>query len=136
MTSPYPPPPVPFPPVMPPPMPPTFSPPAPIPPLPPVMAPPSPPAPPVPAAAVVNPTLDSRLDALAAEYAVLKSELSQQMAPGSTQVTLTSPHLRQPLQLARRTVTRLNSKRLKAEQPEIHAQYSSDQTEWHLRAVD
>lgn len=108
------------------------------------------PEPPQPPPVVVNPPDNSRLDQLAAELAALqprveraeeikkaiKAEL-QRECPGSPEVLLTSPHL--PKTLRMRWVpdtTQIDSKALKAQQPEVHQAFSKTKRGyWDLRAV-
>lgn len=123
----------------------------PIPPQPsPSAAPASPEPPQQPPPVVVNPPDNSRLDQLAAELAALqprveraeeirkaiKAEL-QRECPGAPEVLLTSPHL--PKSLRMRWVpdtTQIDSKALKAQQPEVHQAFSKPKRGyWDLRAV-
>lgn len=113
---------------------------------------PASPAPPP--SVVVHPTDNSRLDQLAAEYALLqpkaqetterleeikagiKAEL-QRAQPGVAEVLLTSPHLAKPLRL--KWVPEgwvLDSKLLKAQDPETFVTYAKKRKAyWDLRAV-
>lgn len=101
---------------------------------------------------VVRPETDSRLDQLAAEYAALeplakqyaarlkeitdgiKAELAT-AAPGETEVLLASTYLAKPLQLQAVESWRLDSKALKAAQPQTWVTYAKKSTSWRLAPV-
>lgn len=101
---------------------------------------------------VVKPEPDSRLDQLAAEYAALeplakqyaarlkeitdgiKSELAT-AAPGQTEMLLTSSYLAKPLQLQAVTKWTLDTKALKATDPETYVRWAKRSTSWTLRAL-
>lgn len=106
-------------------------------------------APEQPQTPVVNPEPNSRLDQLAAEYALLKPQLEELTElvkgltdgikrelstahPTATDILLTSPHLRAPLQLQAVTSWRLDSKTLKTDQPETWVRYAKQSTAWRL----
>jgi hypothetical protein len=106
-----------------------------------------------PSAPVVRPEEGTRLDALAAQYAVLKPKLDEltellktvtdaikaemALATGSApRATLASPHL--PgylLQSAYRESWRLDTKRLKAQHPLIYATLAKKSGSWRLDQV-
>lgn len=105
----------------------------------------APPAPAVP----VAPEPDSRLDQLAAEYAALKpladeyatrlKEITDGIkvelanaAPGAEKVLLHSSYLAQPLQMSHRVEWRIDSKRLKAEDPATWVAYAKQIPSWRL----
>ena len=102
--------------------------------------------------ATVAPEPGSRLEQLAEAYAVakpaaddakarldtitdaIKLELSM-AAPGATKVDFHTPALTAPLRLASRTSWRLDSTRLKAEQPELYVRYAKQVSYWELRTA-
>lgn len=103
-------------------------------------------------ATVVKPQPDSRLDQLAAEYAALKpladeyaarlkaitDGLKRELttaAPGQTEVLLTSSYLVAPLQLQAVTKWALDTKALKAKDPETYVRWARQSTSWTLRAL-
>ena len=123
--------------------------------------PPQPTPPPLPSPSVnepvVNPTPESRLDRLAAEYALvkpqadaqkerlqeltdsIKAELAMLLPEGSTSILLTSPHLLAPLRMRHRPGTwSIDSRALKAALPEESWKPWAKQSRatWELRAVD
>lgn len=101
---------------------------------------------------VVAPEGDSRLEQLAAQYDELKAaadeaakafdavkdgikaELSQ-LAPGESDVVLTSALLDAPLRMSQRVSWGLNTKALKAEQPELYVKYATQRTSWRLEVA-
>ena len=103
---------------------------------------------------VVNPTPESRLDQLAAEYALIKpqadakkerlteitdaikAELAQLLPEGRTSILLTSPHLNEPLRMEQVTSTRLDSKAVRAaiDLPTFQ-RWSKTSQSWRLSAV-
>lgn len=107
---------------------------------------------PVPEHATVDATPGGRLEQLAAEYArikpafdaaedhlkavidAIKLELTY-AAPGSTKVDLKAPALDRPLRLMAKTSWRLDTKKMKAEDPATYARYAVQNTCWELRAV-
>lgn len=107
------------------------------------------PSPESPSPPVVNPEPESRLDQLAARYAVMKPQLDELTAqvkavtdgikaelttahPGSTEVLLTSPHLAQPLQLQAVTSWRIDSPGLKKADPQTYVRWAKKSTSWRL----
>lgn len=105
---------------------------------------------------VVNPTPESRLDQLAAEYALqkpradaaaerlkeltdsIKAELAQLMPEGATSILLTSPHLLAPLRMKYiNGGWSIDSKALKAAVPESAWKPWSKQSRghWELKAA-
>ena len=101
---------------------------------------------------IVNPDPQSRLDALAARYAALKPQadaLTEQLKtvtdaiktelttlhPQATSLLLTSPHLGAPLSLSAVESWRLDTRKLKAEQPELYVTYARKSTSWRLAAM-
>ena len=118
---------------------------------------PEPPSPNVPqsppSAPVVRPAEGGRLDGLLAEFGRLKpqiDDLTEQLKtvtdaiklevtsamPGSTSILLSSPHLRSLLDVNYRAAWRLDTKRLKAEQPLIYATYAKRSGSWRLDPVE
>lgn len=107
---------------------------------------------PKPARAVVAAESGGRLEQLAEAYAVakpaadaaaahlemltdaIKLELTM-AAPGAEQVDFTAPALEVPLRLSARTSWRLDTKRLKAEVPEVYVRYAKQSSYWDLRSV-
>jgi hypothetical protein len=102
--------------------------------------------------AIVKSQPETRLDALAAEYARLKpladatnarlKEITDGIkaelavaAPGKTSVDFVSPMLDQPLRMTARTSWRVDTKRLKSEAPEVYVRYAVQSTSWDLRRV-
>lgn len=103
-------------------------------------------------APVVRPEPDTRLDQLAAEYAALKpladeyrarletivsgikTELAQ-LHPGETEVLLVGSTVPTPLRLQAVTQWRLDTKKLKAEQPNIYVRFAKQSTSWRLDQV-
>jgi hypothetical protein len=100
--------------------------------------------------AIVKSQPETRLDALAAEYAQLKpladatnarlKEITDGIkaelavaAPGKTSVDFVSPMLDRPLRMTAKTSWRLDSKRLKAEDPGTYVKYAVQSTSWELR---
>lgn len=101
---------------------------------------------------VVKPRGRSRLDQLAALYDekhaakeaaekelkavtdAIKVELTQQ-APGETSIDLVSDALQRPLRLLAVTSWRLNSSKMKAEEPELYVRYAEQSTAWKLSRV-
>lgn len=97
----------------------------------------------------VHPEPNTRLDQLAAEYASLaplakeysdrleaikegiKAELAN-AAPGATKVRLTSSYLAKPLQLVARSEWRIDSKRLKTEDPVTWVKFAKQLSYWRL----
>jgi hypothetical protein len=110
---------------------------------------PAPAAPPIP---TVEPAPDSRLAQLAALYAqvkpaadaaaaqlkditdAIKAELAA-AKPGALKVDLASPLLEAPLRLQAKTSWGLDTKKFKAEAPEVYVRYAVQRTSWELRAV-
>ena len=106
-----------------------------------------------PSAPVVRPEPDTRLDQLAAEYAALKpladeyaarlktitdgikSELAQ-LHPGETEILLVGSTTPTPLRMLAVTQWRLDTKRLKSEQPNIYVRFAKQSTSWQLRQVE
>lgn len=103
-----------------------------------------------PAPAIIQPT--SRLSELLAAYAELKPKVDewadqltaitdaikadlQAAAPGATQVEVNHPALAQPLRLSYVESWRLDSKVLKAADPETYVRYAVKGGSWQLRAV-
>jgi hypothetical protein len=102
--------------------------------------------------AVIAAATGSRLEQLAEAYAhakpaadeakarletitdAIKLELTM-AAPGANKVDLNAAALEVPLRLAARTSWRLDSTRLKAEAPELYAQYAKQTSYWELRAI-
>lgn len=102
---------------------------------------------------VVNPTPESRLDQLAAEYALqkpradaaaerlkeltdsIKAELAQLMPEGATSILLTSPHLLKPLRLEAVTSWRFDAKNCKVQEPYTYVKYATQSTTWRLAAA-
>lgn len=94
----------------------------------------------------------SRLEQLAAEYAIakpaadaanarldavveaIKVELTY-AAPGATKVDFHAPAFTQPLRLQAKTQWRLDSKKLKENDPGTYARYAAQKTHWELRAA-
>lgn len=102
------------------------------------------------AAPVVRPEVGSRLDALAAQYAVLKPKLDEltellktvtdaiktEMAGTGAETTLlASPHLSNLLRLQLVASWRLDSTRLKKEHPELWVTYAKKSHSWRLDQV-
>lgn len=100
---------------------------------------------------VVRPEPDSRLDALAAEYAQLQPQVqalterlktvtdgikTELAMTGAETTLLASPHLPELLRLSRVMSWRLDSKRLKAEHPQTWAQYARKSLSWRLDRVE
>lgn len=100
----------------------------------------------------IIPATDSRLDQLAALYAELKpqfEELKERLdeitegiktelrtaAPEHSNLLLNSPHLTKPLRLQLVTQWRVDSPRLKAEQPELYVHYARKSEFWRLAPV-
>lgn len=99
--------------------------------------------------AQVVPEPDTRLDQLAAEYAAIKpladeykarldeitngikAELAR-AAPGETKVLLHSSYLAKPLQLSHRLEWRIDSKKLKSEDPVTWVAYAKQTSSWRL----
>jgi hypothetical protein len=94
----------------------------------------------------------SRLEALLAEYERLKPLTDAAVAqlktvtdgikvevtaaaPDAATVDITSPALGTPLRLQARTSWRLDTKRMKAENPLLYVAYAVQSTAWELRAV-
>lgn len=102
---------------------------------------------------VVNPTPESRLDQLAAEYALqkpkadaaterlkeltdsIKAELALLMPEGATSILLTSPHLLKPLRLEAVTSWRFDAKTCKTQDPHTYVKYATQSTTWRLAAA-
>jgi hypothetical protein len=102
--------------------------------------------------AVVRPDSDSRLSQLAAGYTdakaaadaaaarlkeitdAIKVELTN-AAPGVTKVDLVHDSLASPLRLQAKTSWRLDTPKLKENEPEIYVRYAKQSTSWELRAV-
>lgn len=96
---------------------------------------------------------DTRIAQLAAQYDVAKAEAKKaaealaaitdaikvelvKAAPGSNDIRLESPLLAQPLRLFPVVSQRLDTKRMKAEQPALYDAYlAKPTTAWQLRAV-
>lgn len=109
---------------------------------------PPPPAP-VP---VISPAAGSKLEQLAAEYAIahpaaaaakkrlddivtaIKVELTN-AAPGQRTVDFTSDELPKPLRLNAVTSWQLDTKKLKADDPALYVRYARQSTKWELRQV-
>ncbi|PSK96676.1 hypothetical protein CLV30_12558 [Haloactinopolyspora alba] len=107
---------------------------------------------PVPTAVSVQPEPDGRLAQLLGEYDAakawadeanarfeavkdgIKAELAA-AAPGVDQVDVASPSLQQPLRLVHVERWSLDSKRMKAEDPESYVRYARKSGTWQLRAV-
>ena len=103
-------------------------------------------------APVVRPDPDTRLDQLAAEYAALKpladeylarlegiktsikSELVQ-LHPGESEIVLVGSTVPLPLRVKAVTKWSLDTKRLKAEKPDIYVRFAKQSTSWELRQV-
>jgi hypothetical protein len=102
--------------------------------------------------AVVRPDNDSRLSQLAAGYTAakeaadaaaarlkeitdaIKVELTN-AAPGVTKVDLVHDSLASPLRLQAKTSWRLDTEKLKENEPEVYVRYARQSTSWELRAV-
>jgi hypothetical protein len=102
--------------------------------------------------AVIRPDGDSRLSQLAAGYTAakeaadaaavrlkeitdaIKVELTN-AAPGITKVDLVHEALTSPLRLQTKTSWRLDTGKLKENEPEIYVRYARQSTSWELRAV-
>lgn len=101
---------------------------------------------------VVQPAANSRLDALAAMYRTAKEEADiaaerlktvtdsikaelAAAAPGALKVDLVSPSLPEPLRLQAKTGWRLDTKKLKAEEPQTYVRFAVQSTTWELRAI-
>lgn len=101
---------------------------------------------------VVTPEPESRLDQLTARYETakalakqasdefedLKTSLKAELAsrhPEQKRVVLSSPHLLTPLELKAVPSWRFDSKRCKAERPDIYAAFAKQSTSWRLEAV-
>lgn len=99
---------------------------------------------------VVLATPDSRLEqllALYAQYKPLVDEYTEKLkavtdgikveltlaAPGHTKIKVDSPELTRPLQLMAVEQTRIDTKALHAEAPEVYAFFARKQTVWQLR---
>jgi hypothetical protein len=103
-------------------------------------------------ASVVRPEPDSRLAQLAASYTDaraaadaaaerlkaitdgIKRELTD-TAPGATRVDLVHDSLAAPLRMQAKSSWRLDTARLKTEQPETYVRYARQVTAWELRAI-
>lgn len=105
-----------------------------------------------PPAAVVEPTPDTRLAQLADAYTSAKAAADEAdahlktitdaikielitAAPGSNRIDLKSPSLAAPLRMQSRTSWKLDTARLKAEDPETYVRYARQSSYWELRAV-
>jgi hypothetical protein len=94
----------------------------------------------------------SRLEALLAAYAELKPEADEAAtrlksvtdgikaelaaaAPGALQVDVAHPALAQPLRLSYVESWALDTKRLKAEDPETYVRYARKGSRWELRGL-
>jgi hypothetical protein len=94
----------------------------------------------------------SRLEALLAEYERLKPLVDAARArlkaitdavkvegtaaaPDASRVDITSPVLSTPLRLQARTSWRMDTKRMKAEDPLLYVRYAYQSTAWELRAA-
>lgn len=103
-------------------------------------------------AAVVTPDADTRLAQLVAQYDMAKAEAAKaeeslkaitdaikveliNAAPGSEDIRLESPELAKPLRLFAVSSWRVDTKKLKAEAPEVYVRYAKQSTAWQLRAV-
>lgn len=102
---------------------------------------------------VVNPTPESRLDQLTAEYALqkpkadaaterlkeltdsIKAELATLLPDGATSILLTSPHLLKPLRLEAVESWRFDAKTCKTEDPHAYVRFAKKSTTWRLAAV-
>jgi len=110
------------------------------------------PSPPADAAPVLRPTEGSRLDALLARYADLKpqvEDLKEQLetlttaikaeavtaVPDTPAITLSTPHLAHLLEVTYRESWRLDSKRLKADDPTTWVRYAKRSGSWRLDPV-
>lgn len=101
---------------------------------------------------MVRPDPESRLDQLTARYdqvkaqekeakaaaeeitTAIKAELAR-LQPGATEVLLSSPHLAAPLQLQAVSRWTFDSRKCKAEHPQIYAAFARQSTSWTLRAL-
>jgi len=112
-----------------------------------VDVPPAKPEPPV-----IRPDVDSRLAQMSAQYDLAKAEVDKatealkaitdaikvemvKAAPGAHDIRLDAEGLERPLRLLAVTSRRVNSARLKAEQPAIWATYSDESTSFRLERV-
>lgn len=103
-------------------------------------------------AIVVTAPADSRLEQLAAQYDLAKAEKDKaeealkaitdaikleltNAAPGATSVDLHSDQLTRPLRLQAISSWRINTEKLKSEQPLIYASYAKPSVAWQLRRV-
>lgn len=101
---------------------------------------------------VVTAPAGSRLEQLAEEYAAAKPALDEAKArlelitdaikielitaaPGVNKVDFNAPALTAPLRLLAKTAWRLDSSRLKAENPEMYVRYAKQSAYWELRPV-
>lgn len=80
----------------------------------------------------LQPKLDELIEQMDAVKAGLKSEMAA-ARPGQTPVTLVSPLLPKPLTLTAKTSNRVDTKKLKADYPEIHSECLKPTTTWELR---
>jgi hypothetical protein len=105
-----------------------------------------------PAPTTVEAKPDTRLAQLSAQYDLAKAEVDKatetlkaitdgikaelvKSAPGASDVRLRAEGLERPLRLLEVTARRVNSQRLKAEQPAIWATYSDESTSFRLERV-
>jgi hypothetical protein len=109
-----------------------------------------PPAKPAPTTVEAKP--DTRLAQLSAQYDLAKAEVDKatetlkaitdgikaelvKSAPGASDVRLDAEGLDKPLRLQAVVSRRVDSARLKAEQPQVWADYSDESTSWRLERV-
>lgn len=101
---------------------------------------------------VIEPAPESRLDMLLAQYDLahaekakaeetlkaitdgIKHELAT-AAPSNPDVRVDSPHLARPLRMTAVTSFRIDTARLKKEQPETYVRYGKESTAWVLKQV-
>lgn len=80
--------------------------------------------------------IQPKYDELAEQMEAIKAGIKWEMAalrPGQTPVTLVSPLLPKPLTLSAKTSNRVDTKKLKAEYPDIHKDCLKPTTTWELR---
>ncbi|SOD72760.1 hypothetical protein SAMN05892883_2104 [Jatrophihabitans sp. GAS493] len=107
---------------------------------------------PAPAVPSVTPDINSRLDQLLLSYDEAKRDADEakkrveeitngikfelaQARPGEAEIVVTSPHLARPLKMQAIESWRIDSTRLKAENPALYVTYAKKSTSWKLAPV-
>jgi hypothetical protein len=84
--------------------------------------------------AYLKPAADETADRLKSVTDAIKAELAA-VAPGAAQVEVSHEVLAQPLRLSYVESWRLDTKRLKAEDPGVYVRYAIKSGSWQLRGI-